>query len=598
MIPMIFNAQTAVIDSLKSALNVSESAKEKVKIYNDLGWEFLYLTPENTRAYADSALIITENSDDPFGRATAFGTLGLYYDVSGDYDQAIESYLAAIEILEPLEEYDQNLAANYSNLSLIFRNVEDPEKAIYYAKKALLLEQKSGQKQGEIYSYINLAVMYGEIDQPDSSLFYHRKAMQTGRKHGLDDYKTDFVNLGNLFIRKNETDSAEHYYTRYLEFSREKDMRKNSRLAYAYSGMANLYMARGELEMGKAYADSAYELSILLQYPRFRIEVLEHWITYHESKQEYRKALEYLRERQSLSDSIASLELKETAKTLEQRFQNKQNQSRIRELEAENKIKELSLYRSQNQRLLFLIIAILSIITLGITTIFLVSTRKTSVKLKAQNEMIQTLIRENHHRVKNNLQVISSMLSLQALTTSSPEAKTAIEDAYSRVKTIALLHHKLQESQDFETIQLDTFLKQLSEVVIKGLKSGLDKVSTLFRFEEATRVDINYAISMGLILNELITNSFKYALRNGEELQLSLELKSADSGIKLRYVDNGPGFPRNFDPIKASSLGFTIINSLISQHQGKLATSNENGAVIEIYAAYGKTGDTNSDRRG
>ncbi|MGB0177363.1 MAG: histidine kinase dimerization/phosphoacceptor domain -containing protein, partial [Owenweeksia sp.] len=400
-------------------------------------------------------------------------------------------------------------------------------KAIYYSKKALELEIKAGQKPGEIYSYINLGTMYRAIGNEDSSLYYHNEAIAVGKAANIDSYKITYVNMANIYLDRKQLDTAEYYYRIFLEYAHSQGAEHQNRLAYAYSGMANLYLLRGELEMGKAYADSALELTIIMEFKDLRREVYGHYVVYYEKKGDYQKALEYFGRMSSLKDSLGSAELKTQIETLEARFQHEQHRSQISQLEADNEIKELTLAKAHAQRRLFLILSIMTFLTLAVVVAFWIVARKTSHKLAAKNALIENLIRESHHRIKNNLQVVSSLLHMQGLTLKSKEAQKAIDDAHSRVKAIALLHQRLQGSSDFELIRLNLFLKELCDSILKSMSQNPGGIDLHLEIDEI-RTPTDKAISIGLLANEFFTNSLKYASQPGEKLKIHIQVKEDD----------------------------------------------------------------------
>ncbi len=573
-------AQTQVIDSLKKSFERSDDLSEKSKLATDIAWEYLYIKPEKTLEYARRGLDLGQKANYPFGVATAYGTYGLYYDLTGDYNRSIESYLKAIKVLENMEGVEVNLAANYSNLALIFDYIQDHQKAIFYSKKALELEITSGQKLGEIYSYVNLATMFRSAQNEDSSLYYHQKAIEVGKQAELDEYKITYVNIGNIYLDKGELKNAENHYRLFLDYARKQGTEHQNRLAYAYSGMSNLHLLRNELEKGKTYADSALELTLIMQFRELRREIYEHYIHYYKKKGDYRKALEFYDKMVSLKDSLGNTDLKKQIQTLEARFQNEQNRSQIKELEADNQIKELTLAKAHTQRKLFLIIAILALLTLGVVIAFWITARRTSRKLAAKNILIENLIRESHHRIKNNLQVVSSLLHMQGLTLKSKEAQKAIDDAHSRVKAIALLHQRLQGSSDFELIRLNLFLKELCESILNSMSHNRKEVELELEIEDI-KTPTDKAISIGLLTNEFFTNSLKYATMPGQKLKINIRISQGQE-MEIVYSDNGPGLPSDLEVDESPSLGFTIINSIISQLNGTLKLTATRGFGAEI----------------
>jgi two-component sensor histidine kinase/ligand-binding sensor domain-containing protein len=201
------------------------------------------------------------------------------------------------------------------------------------------------------------------------------------------------------------------------------------------------------------------------------------------------------------------------------------------------------------------------------------------------------LLKEVHHRVKNNLEVISSLLTLQTSNILDEKAKAALAESQSRVQSIALIHHKLYRNDELSTVELNGFatdlFKQVSDLFKKqGESIEFNVIGT------DMHIDTNTAVPLGLILNELFTNAFKYAVKPDMDNKLSLFLEKIEENteggqngkqdFKITFRDNGSGLPDGFRIEKTSSLGMKVIKLLTKQIGGSLQFYNENGAVFDI----------------
>ena len=181
-----------------------------------------------------------------------------------------------------------------------------------------------------------------------------------------------------------------------------------------------------------------------------------------------------------------------------------------------------------------------------------------------------SLLKEIHHRVKNNLQMVSSLLSLQTKNTRSKAAILALEEGKSRVKAMALIHQKLYQNEDLSVIEMQGYIESLINSVQSVYKKGGHNI-TITIDAEGTELDIDRAIPFGLILNELVSNSFKYAFpENDEHGKIYIHLrKNGDQGY-FEYTDNGVGLPEDTDERANSSMGIRLMNRLVNQLQSKL----------------------------
>ena len=213
--------------------------------------------------------------------------------------------------------------------------------------------------------------------------------------------------------------------------------------------------------------------------------------------------------------------------------------------------------------------------------------RKQSKELTDKNALInkslrekELLVREVHHRVKNNFQIVSSLLELQSKGIEDERALELANEGKNRVKSMALIHQKLYQNEsglvDFdEYIQL--LVKELSSLYKSGNEIDTKIVSKNMEF------DVDTAIPLGLIINEIITNSYKYAFKNQVENLLSISINKESNGdFRLIMADNGPGLPSGFNVKKAKSLGLRLINRLVKQLHGTLNVYNKDGVRFEI----------------
>jgi len=186
-----------------------------------------------------------------------------------------------------------------------------------------------------------------------------------------------------------------------------------------------------------------------------------------------------------------------------------------------------------------------------------------------------SLLKEIHHRVKNNLQMVSSLLSLQTKNTKSKAAIAALEEGKSRVKAMALIHQKLYQNEDLSVIEMQGYIESLINSVQSVFKKGGHNINITVDAEDV-ELDIDRAIPFGLILNELVSNSFKYAFPNDDDngkIYIHIRKIAKEEGF-FEYTDNGIGLPDDTEERANSSMGIRLMNRLANQLQTKLNTDN------------------------
>lgn len=200
--------------------------------------------------------------------------------------------------------------------------------------------------------------------------------------------------------------------------------------------------------------------------------------------------------------------------------------------------------------------------------------------LREQNTFINNLLKELNHRVKNNLQMISSLFNLQANKTENKEVKHELQDARDRIITIAMVHSKLYSSNSIMNVEISGYVVDLCNYLLQAF--GKDGNSRIKYDIEEIDLAIEDAVHIGLIINELITNSIKYGLsKNDGIIDISLK-KQSKNKILLGIADNGNGFPEGMKINESVSFGYFLIDAIIEQHEGNLSFYNKEGASIEI----------------
>ncbi|WP_232231215.1 sensor histidine kinase [Maribacter sp. 1_2014MBL_MicDiv] len=203
-------------------------------------------------------------------------------------------------------------------------------------------------------------------------------------------------------------------------------------------------------------------------------------------------------------------------------------------------------------------------------------------KFIIENSLVEkdSLLKEIHHRVKNNLQMVSSLLSLQTKNTRSKAAIAALEEGKSRVKAMALIHQKLYQNDDLSVIEMQGYIESLINSIQSVYKKGGHNINITID-AEGVELDIDRAIPFGLILNELVSNSFKYAFPHDDsngKIYIHLRKIAGQEGF-FEYTDNGIGLPEDTDERANSSMGIRLMNRLANQLQTSLNTDKTNEGV-------------------
>ena len=196
----------------------------------------------------------------------------------------------------------------------------------------------------------------------------------------------------------------------------------------------------------------------------------------------------------------------------------------------------------------------------------------------------EILLSEIHHRVKNNMQVISSLLDLQARSTGNPELTEKLNESKSRIRSMAMIHEKLYNSKDFTRIDLVDYVRVLSQELFQLYKINPGKIDLVIQSDGVVYMDINKTIPCGLILNELISNALTHAFpgdRHGE-LQIIIR-ETKDTEIEIVVRDNGLSLPDDVDIRQPRTVGLYLVNGLVkNQLDGKIEVRRDNGTEFRV----------------
>lgn len=214
--------------------------------------------------------------------------------------------------------------------------------------------------------------------------------------------------------------------------------------------------------------------------------------------------------------------------------------------------------------------------------------KKAEALVKASLEEKEILLKEIHHRVKNNLQIISSLLYLQSTKAKDTETLNLFEDSQNRIKSMALIHEKLYQSKDFAEVNFNEYVCGLLVFLNKSLNNSGANIKTRINIHNI-HLDLDTAISCGLIINELITNSFKYAFpepfvnaNTTNDFKIEVGLIKEDNNYILTVFDNGVGIQEDLDIKKAETLGLKLVNSMVRQLDGSIEIARGNGTLFRI----------------
>lgn len=212
------------------------------------------------------------------------------------------------------------------------------------------------------------------------------------------------------------------------------------------------------------------------------------------------------------------------------------------------------------------------------TVLDITQQKQTRHELERTVQQKDTLLRELHHRSKNNMQIISSLLNLESERAGHAEVSAPLQKMRERIRSMALVHEKLYRSDDLERVDLAEYVDQLSADVVSLHSATLERTVDV----ESIFVDMDFAVPFGLILNELLTNTLQHGFDADARGTVTISVKRRQEFVHLRIRDDGRGVPPDFDIHETSSLGLHLVSALVSQLQGSISVHGNGGTEWEI----------------
>jgi two-component sensor histidine kinase len=384
-------------------------------------------------------------------------------------------------------------------------------------------------------------------------------------------------NIGKCYIQLNQHEKGIPYLETSIATIEENNIGRNSIDVNENAlALAECHLKLDNLKMAKDYLDIDLRLSEVSQI----IKKNRLLAAYYDKTGDFKNQAYYLKRNVRIQDSmeVSESSLKEqqwVAVIGKEDLDNARRMVDEQELEMERARSEM---QAQDERINLVFISL--IFTLlgfaGLVYAYLKSIKNQRLiaeqKHIIENSLVEkdSLLKEIHHRVKNNLQMVSSLLSLQTKNTRSKAAIEALEEGKSRVKAMALIHQKLYQNDDLSVIEMQGYIESLINSVQSVFKKGGHNINITID-AEGVELDIDRAIPFGLILNELVSNSFKYAFPDDDDngkIYIHLR-KNGDQGY-FEYTDNGIGLPEDSEERANSSMGIRLMNRLVNQLQSTL----------------------------
>lgn len=542
---------------------------------------------DSARWYMERGLAIKRERGDTLNLDMHYNHLGSFYQEIGDYDQAFHFHLLSLKELEKSNKRPQIVIA-YTNIAEILFHQDNLARAEEYNQQAIVLGRAENLVSWLGVAFFNMGTIRQKQKKYDEALTYFESALGQFQKSqtGSVDYKV-LSTIGLLYLRKGQYEIAEQYLREGLELAYQKNKKRD--IIDISLDLGGLKIKTRQLPEARFFLDEALRQLADFNRPKSLAYYYEVEVKYQEALGDYQKALAAFQQQQYHAQSQYDLAQNEKINELEQRYERMKKDREISTLNAENELQDVRIRQSRRNTLLATIGLLFAAALIVFLYFYNRTKRLANQKLAEKNVLIskslgekEILLREIHHRVKNNLQVISSLLRLQTRYIKSEKALGALEEGRNRVKSMAMIHQDLYREGNLTGIKASDYIQKLSDSLFNSYNIDPQRIQLRTDIDDLN-IDVDTIIPLGLILNELLTNALKYAFQSEEKGEVKVRLKQESEHLLLEVCDDGWRKNKNDDSAKEQvGFGMKLIETFAEKLHAELEVQRAGGTAIRL----------------
>ncbi len=587
------------LDSLQRLAENETNQINRLLILNDLG--YYWHTQNLTKA--DEIIRSAIDEAEVTGTPTILAQLKTSHAAillrSEKLDQAEQLLREAISILSPEE---RPLA--YTQMGYVYERRGQLDSAAHYANLNLKLGQNLKNKWAEAMALSDLAGLAWKQNRIDQAIQMGLRSIEIFESRNINDLDYDFTLylVGTFYQAQGDIDKATSYINRSIAIGERYGFYNN--LSDAYLTETEINIQKGQLNAAASSGQNALRYAQKLNNAFMQMrsylaygKVLNEQMKYSEAVNTLERGLaiasdkfgdKYWLAQTHREISIAQDGIGDHQAAYQSLIKSNDYQAAYLTTDANQRLAELqTLYETSQQQALiksqeaeiiqkdtrFYFSIVLLAITLLASAILLILTNK----LRKREQEKDLLMKEIHHRVKNNLQILSSLLSLQSMQENDEIVQDALQVGKSRVQAMSLIHERLYHEELSSSIEIKDYIETLCNEINQSYESNTNKISISTNISVG-KVDVETAIPLGLIINELITNSIKYAFAPQEKGIIEVNLSINENGqLQLIVRDNGVGTSEPISTVKSTQFGSKLVKVLSKKLKGDITIQRENG---------------------
>lgn len=514
--------------------------------------------------------------------------LAMDYHQKGYYEESLRLYFESVKALKKLSPDSLKYFMVYSNMVTNYTAINDKQAALSYGQKAFDIIHRLNEPDRQISATERLAQSYYNLGEYDQALELLNLVVSKVEKEDFR-FKTlassIFNLLGKIVSQKEGPKNAIPYFQKSIFYS-------DQGVGPLHKAIPRYQLAVACIETGDLERSNTLLLSALsLAKEAGNLPIMRDVYMSMAKSDSLENNLEGYINNYILSnkyqDSLFSIEKEKSLAQLKIAYETELKDDKIKALNIENEIAQERQAKLQQAQIALIAGTILLISLIGVLYSRYRSKQKSLQIINQKNNENELLIKEIHHRVKNNLQIILSLLGTQnTLLKDDSIALNVITESQNRIKSLALIHENLYKNNNYVSVSAQQYFSNL----LKHLMNSYDGTNTIVHLSsniEDVQLKMNLAVPLGLILNELITNCYKYAFQNVHSGIIVVNFNRIPGGYyKLSVYDNGSGLPNNFTFENTESFGLQLISGLTSQLNGTITIGDHDGTTIDISVAH------------
>lgn len=558
-------------DSLKKQLTQQPNDTNRVRLLNSLAATYYQTNSDSIAWYSSQALQLAQQLSYRTGEATAEANLAVYYRLKGDYTSALNNLLRGIKIYEE-QHATRSAAYNYLNISQVYKDMSGSSRTLEYINKGVAYSKYAYNQFKSIHDtagmvetlnqsgilYRDIAKMKGQEHYYDTAFAMYTAALALVERSGKGEDLTSklFNNISQVYNEYNKDYKKALDYLFKAEALNIKDHNLSS-LSFNYGNISLAYTKLNKPAEALVYARKMLETARVLGRPERIRNAYNSMYSSFAAAGRYDSALQYYKLADILDDSLNNVAKTNEVMDLQTKYETRKKESEIQRLTTEGNAK--------NKQILFLVTAlvIFALLTAGVLWLYH-RIKKQRQQIAEQSKKLEVMMKELHHRVKNNLQIVSSLLSLQTYKVQDEEAVLVLKESQQRVQAMSFIHQRLYKTEALTAVNMKEYLTDLAESLVSSYGFNRDDFDLRLAVDKEM-LDIDKALPIGLIINELVTNALKYAYTNTIRPSLNITLTEEDTKLVCSIKDNGIGIDEQQWKQKKNSFGKQLITALCKQ---------------------------------